>query len=126
MTSKIIKSASKEITETQFKNKVFRFLDSLPNTWYVKVQQVGIRGTPDVLLCVRGMFVAIELKRSQKVADKMKKDKTGALQLVTLNRIAQANGIAMVCYPENFQSCCSLLGELAAAEIIGPDHVEVH
>jgi hypothetical protein len=90
--------------ETVFKQKVQAWLRTLPQVWAVKVQQVGLRGTPDILACVRGQFVALELKRDAKA-------KIDTLQVHNLRQIATAGGFAAVVYPENF---CLIVAELGA------------
>lgn len=87
--------------ETRFKEKVFRWFDFLIHVekveiWYTKVQQVGIRGTPDILLCLYGDFWAIELKRNQtECADR--------LQTHQLEQIKKAGGYACVLAPEQWE-----------------------
>lgn len=81
--------------ETRFKTKVVALLKQVDTLWLVKVQQVTIRGTPDILMCVRGKFVAWELKvGSNKASD---------LQQYTLDAITKAGGIARVVTPENLK-----------------------
>lgn len=70
--------------ETLFKERVFKDLDTLPNCWYEKIQQVTIRGTPDILLCIKGKFIAIELKTED--------GKLDALQSYKLTKIQKAGG----------------------------------
>lgn len=81
--------------ETNFKVRVKAFLKTLPNTWHVKIQQVGLRGTPDLLCCVNGVFVAIELKASRTAP-------LDRLQAHTLKQIKKAGGTALVAFPENW------------------------
>jgi len=66
--------------------------------WFVKTQQRTVRGTPDFLCCMDGLFVALELKKSFK--EKMK----GTLQELVLEKINGANGIALFVFPENWES----------------------
>ena len=80
--------------ETKFKEKVLRKLKMVPNLWVVKVQQVAIRGTPDLLICYRGRFVAWELK--------VGKNQATGLQAFNLERIQDAGGVARVVTPETF------------------------
>lgn len=84
------------ILEKDFKVKVKAFLKTLPNCWHVKIQQVAIAGTPDILCCINGYFVALELKRSEKA-------KVSALQSHTIHLIMKAGGYAWTLYPENFE-----------------------
>ena len=81
--------------ETLLKEKVLSDLKSLSNTHAVKIQQVGIRGIPDILACISGWFVAIELKRDEK-------QKPEPLQLYQITKIITAGGFAYVVSPENW------------------------
>jgi hypothetical protein len=92
--------------ETKFKTKVQAALKTLPNCWYVKTQQLAIRGTPDLLICIKGLFVALELKRNdQEDAD--------PLQTFTLHKIDAAGGIAYVVNPTNWPAIFEELKRLA-------------
>ena len=92
--------------ETRFKERVKKHLRKLPETWLVKIQQVVILGTPDILCCCRGQFVALELKRD-------KKAEISAMQILELKRIEKAGGISLVTYPENWEDCLEYLRLLA-------------
>ncbi len=81
--------------ETIFKEKVQKWLDEI-TPYHEKIQQVTIRGTPDILACINGAFVAIELKKS-------KDDKPDRLQQYKLMQIVKARGLTYVMYPENFE-----------------------
>lgn len=63
--------------------------------WSVKVQQVAISGTPDILACINGRFVALELKRSKGAV-------ISELQKHVLKKINDAGGLGLVVYPENW------------------------
>lgn len=80
--------------ETRFKERVLPRLRRIPKSWWVKIQQVGIRGTPDVLGCIDGQFVAIELKQSAKAH-------VDTLQKHELTKICCSNGWAFIMFPEN-------------------------
>lgn len=93
--------------ETKFKeNTVAPFLKVLANTWFVKTQQRATRGTPDYLICVNGMFVALELKKDAR-------EKPDPLQSYNLNRIIECKGIAMVAFPENWDEVSKVLTTLS-------------
>jgi len=79
--------------ETKFKEKVMEDLDTIP-CWYSKIQQVAIRGIPDILLCIRGHFVAIELKVDSELTP---------LQVYNLNKISKAGGAAYVATPKTWK-----------------------
>lgn len=49
--------------ETAFRiSLVIPFLKTLKHTTFFPIQQMAINGDPDFLLCIRGEFVALELK----------------------------------------------------------------
>ena len=89
--------------ETKFKCKVQDKLKQVPELWVVKIQQVALRGIPDLLICYKGMFYAWELKTE--------KGKLDPLQEHVLNNIKLAGGIARVVTPANLDECMEeLLG----------------
>lgn len=71
--------------------------------WYTKIWGGGFQkaGIPDILACVNGFMVAIEIKAS--------KGKPSALQKLNVERINRANGIAVFLYPEGFEDFKNLL-----------------
>lgn len=79
-------------SETRFKTW---FLSEMRKrgAWCEKIDQVAIRGTPDVLCCWNGVFIAAELKKDEGTA-------VEPLQLVKLEQIRQAGGIAELVWPE--------------------------
>lgn len=93
--------------ETIFKERIYPELKALPFTWVVKVQQVTKRGTPDFILCVAGVFCAIELKKSSKEAP-------DALQEYNLDLIGKCGGLSIVMYPENEVKVIAYLKRFAA------------
>jgi hypothetical protein len=82
--------------ETVFRSKVFTWLAiHLPGAWFESIQQIAIGGTPDILGCVRGRFVALEIKAEEK-------SPVSELQKLKLERIASAGGTALVVHPQNW------------------------
>jgi hypothetical protein len=62
--------------ETRFRiNQVDPFLKKLKGIWAESIQQVSISGTPDKLMCIRGKFVALELKSDDGELSPLQKDK---------------------------------------------------
>lgn len=96
--------------ETRFKLKVHEFLKTLPNTWFVKVQQRSVCGIPDDLLCIRGQFVALELKVPPNKVEE------GSLQEFNLQKIKRSGGLALEVTPQNFDATAKLLIELATGK----------
>lgn len=101
--------------ETLFKERVAKALKTLPNTWFVKIQQVSLRGIPDFLLCIGGRFVAIELKSSRRAH-------RNPLQEWTLDTIAKTGGHAYLVSPETWPDLFSDIKEMAYD---APDHVKL-
>jgi hypothetical protein len=87
--------------ETQFKMRVQARLKEIPNAFFYKVQQVALRGIPDIVGCVKGHFVALELKVGKNRADK--------LQKWTMNEIKEAGGYAFEVTPDNFNDIFNIL-----------------
>jgi len=82
------------LTETQFKVKVLARIRKIPNSWFEKIQQYSISGTPDILGVVNGVFVALELKKAEK-------SPITRLQLYNIERINSAGGVGIVLHPGN-------------------------
>jgi len=78
-------------------------LENIQDLYFVKVQQVAVRGIPDVLICYKGKFIAWELKRGKN------KVKPKSLQWLNLYNIDKAGGIAREVNPENFEEMLSEL-----------------
>jgi hypothetical protein len=101
--------------ETKLKEKVLGALHTLPDTYAVKIQQVVIRGTPDILCCIRGSFVALELKSSPE-------HDPDPLQQYTLDQIEEAGGLALVVDPVNWPEVFQNLKDLAYGGNAPEDH----
>ena len=81
--------------EKQFENKIKKFLKD-NNIWYVKyfANAFTQAGISDILACVNGRFVAIEVKAE--------KGKPSELQLYHQQKIKDSGGIAYILYPKDF------------------------
>lgn len=82
--------------ETVFKEKVFRKIKPIPGLWVVKIQQVALRGIPDLIMCHSGRLIAWELKVGH--------NKSNKLQDYVLEDIKSAGGCARVVTPENLDT----------------------
>lgn len=83
-------------SEKLFENKVKAYLDQI-GAWYIKYwagSQFTKSGVPDILACVNGHFVAIEVKAQN--------GKPSKLQLHTIYQICKSGGFAFVLYPSGF------------------------
>ena len=92
--------------EKVFQTRVRKYLKTLPNTWFFKASERSLGGIPDFILCVNGIFVALELKRDSKA-------KTSKLQGYTIERINEAGGLAVVTSPENWAKVFGVLKTLS-------------
>lgn len=88
--------------ESTFQKKLIEQLKRIPCSYWVKVSQRAVRGTPDILGHINGLFVALELKRDRH-------EKPTALQRLALQQIARGDGIAFVVHPENAESILKFL-----------------
>ncbi len=95
--------------ETKLKEKVLSALKlRFPNSWFCKIQQVSINGTPDILGCHCGVFVAIELKTEDQGS------KLSPIQIYELERISKAAGFVWVI--KNLGELDIMLKELVGLE----------
>lgn len=93
-------------SETGFKERVQEKLKTLKDVWFVKTQQISIRGTPDILLCCNSVLVALELKSSMDA-------RLERLQAYNLAKIYNAGGIGLVVCPENWDEIFNALESFA-------------
>ena len=92
--------------ESKFYNRIKPKLEALPNSHMIRVQQISNRGTPDILMCVNGLFIAIELKKGVG-------EKASPLQEWHILKINQTGGWALVVHPDNWKAIYSKLEQLA-------------
>lgn len=81
-----------------------------PIGWYYKVWGGGYQkaGIPDIVACVNGVFVAIELKSATGHASD--------LQKLNVHRINEANGIAIILYPSGFDEFKKMMREVIGCD----------
>lgn len=82
--------------EKQFENKIKKFLDE-QGCYYIKhfANAFTKVGVPDLLCCVNGYFVAVEVKASN--------GKPSELQLHNIKKINASGGFGVVLYPDQFE-----------------------
>lgn len=97
--------------EKNFENRIRAFLKTLPNGWHFKHWGGGYAksGIPDLIVCINGKFVAIEVKASD--------GKASPLQIRNINEINSAGGYAIVAYPEQFDELKKNLISISKGEI---------
>lgn len=79
------------MSEKRIENQIKQYLDSI-GAWHIKTHgnMFSRAGTPDVLACVNGRFVAIEVKQPG--------GRVSPLQIAHIKLIRQAGGVAFVAY----------------------------
>lgn len=82
--------------ETKFKTQVMRYLNQI-GAYTVKQHgnMFTKKGVPDLLICLKGRFIALELKAEN--------GKPSELQIYQIYQIKQAGGISLVLYPKDFE-----------------------
>ena len=97
--------------EKEFQSKVIKYLKGLSNTWFFKVWGGGFQrsGIPDLICCVNGIFIAVELKADD--------GKPTALQEFNIRQINAAGGIGVILYPKGFKDFENLIEEVKKCNI---------
>lgn len=83
--------------EKNFENKLKQYLKEI-GAWYIKYwagSRFTKEGIPDVIICHKGLFIAIEVKAAS--------GKPSLLQLVTLRQIRESGGMGILLYPVDFE-----------------------
>ena len=83
-------------SEKNFENKIKTYLKSI-GAYFIKTHgdRFSKVGTPDILACVNGKFVAVEVKGE--------KGKPSELQLYHIEQIQKAGGYGIILYPKDFE-----------------------
>lgn len=99
--------------EKNFENKIKAYLES-KGCWYVKffANSYTKSGVPDILACVNGYFVGIEVKAQN--------GKPSELQVYNQRKIREAGGISIIVYPDQWEDFKLLIDDL----IERPDKVD--
>lgn len=93
--------------ETKFRaDVVMPFLRKLERCDYTAIQQVALRGDPDLILCINGNLVGLELKAEDGTLS--------SLQHYKLSCIVDAGGISMAVSPLNWSLAQKYLADLDA------------
>lgn len=103
--------------EKTYENKIKTYLTS-KDAWFIKYwggAKYTKSGIPDILVCLNGFFLAIEVKAPN--------GKPSYLQLKNIQLIRKANGVGVILYPKDydlFQELCDCLlqGDKTGAELL--------
>lgn len=92
--------------EKNFENRVKKYLRD-KGAWVLKYWAGAAytkTGVPDLLVCYKGYFIALELKSTH--------GRLSDIQKYTLEQIRAAGGHAMVLYPKDFDSFKEFLNSI--------------
>lgn len=91
--------------EKDFENRIKKYIDSVGG-WQVKffANAYTKTGIPDVLACVNGHFIGVEVKAEN--------GRISALQTMQIKRIRAAGGIGVVVYPSGWEAFKRLIDDL--------------
>lgn len=96
--------------EKNFEIRIKKHLSS-KNAWYVKffANAYTRSGIPDLLCCVNGKFVGIEVKQERGTPTD--------LQLYHLQKIVEAGGFGILAYPSGFDELKEILDDISNGNI---------
>lgn len=91
--------------EKRFETKIKNYIDSIGG-WQVKffANAYTKSGIPDLLCCINGYFVGIEVKADRGTPSE--------LQLHNIRQIKKAGGFAFVVYPTGYNKLVKILNDL--------------
>ena len=91
--------------EKAFENKIKAYLEQ-QGAWHVKYIANGYTrsGIPDLICCVNGKFLAIEVKAEH--------GRVSELQKYQIEQIKKSGGQALIVYPKDFEEFKKIVEEL--------------
>ena len=95
--------------EKLYENKIKAYLKSI-GAYFIKIHgdRFSRVGTPDIIACVNGHFVAVEVKAEN--------GKPSDLQLYHLEQIYKAGGHSFLLYPKDFEDFKNLCEKLLTSQ----------
>lgn len=105
--------------ETIFRKRCTDFLDTLQNCHHETVQQVAIRGSADMILCIQGFGVWAEIKDEAGVPD--------PLQIYKASKWRnQGKGVAFIWRPQNHELVKRFLQQMNAGVLDRPMLIKIN
>jgi hypothetical protein len=90
--------------ETRFRLRIKPQLEAIPQSYWVKIQAGSIIGIPDILGCVNGRLVALELKTEE--------GKATPMQLYRIGKLSAAGAFTRIVRPSNWKQVLAQLQAL--------------
>jgi Holliday junction resolvase len=106
MSSGYVQGGGLMAEEKSLENRMKKFVETCGG-WQVKfhANMFTKTGIPDVLMCVKGRFIAVEVKAS--------KGRPSPLQIHHLKQIDNAGGYAILLYPDDYDEFKEFIKHLA-------------
>ena len=97
------------MNEATLIQSIRKYLATLPDCFFWKEHggQYGTAGIPDIVVCYKGRFIALEAK--------VGKNKPTKLQAASIDKIRQAGGTAAVVY--SVEDVKAVLSEMEACDV---------
>lgn len=90
--------------ETVFRGRVDKDLKTLKNAWFESIQQLSIKGTPDKIGTINGIFIGLEIKKDGELEP---------LQAYKGRKIREAGGLWYEVTPGNWKDIFQTLKKLS-------------
>lgn len=97
------------MNESYLRQKMVKLLRTIDGVWVYKVSDAYTSGIPDIILCCRGRFIAIELKAEH--------GKMSHVQLAQQKIIERCDGLYYTVYPDKINKTVDDIRLLAFNEI---------
>lgn len=98
------------VKESTYQRRLMTKLKQIPNSKFFVKEAKSIRGLPDIIGCVNGKFVALEVKVSGKELGQ--RNGRHILQRHTLQSFEAVGGFCSFIYPDNEEDILDLLRKL--------------
>ena len=97
--------------EGKFQKKVIKDLKTLPNTYFHKHQAGSIRGIADIIGCINGRFIALELKKDL-ISTRSQAGRI-VLQRHNIDKINKSGGYGCITCPETWEEVFAYLKSIS-------------
>lgn len=102
--------------ESNYQRKLMKKLKLIDSSFFFVKEAKAIRGIADIIGCINGRFVALEVKKE--LAGAMRRTGRTVLQRKTIQDIQKAGGYGAFVYPENEEEILNDLKEISGKEVL--------